>query len=53
MGFPDDDSSEQMATVRYLPLRAIVADEPTCGCGQALECSHADHCPRCGVTLSA
>ena len=30
-----------------------VANERTCGCGQALECSHATHCPRCGVTLHA
>lgn len=28
-----------------------VADEPTCACGQALECYHSAHCPRCGVTL--
>ncbi len=31
--------------------RPVVADEPTCACGQALECSHTAHCPRCGVTL--
>ncbi|MEO7350922.1 MAG: hypothetical protein ABIR34_05315 [Marmoricola sp.] len=30
-----------------------VALERTCACGQALECSHAAHCPRCGVTLHA
>jgi uncharacterized paraquat-inducible protein A len=30
-----------------------VAVEPTCACGQALECSHTAHCPRCGVTLRA
>lgn len=23
----------------------------TCLCGQALECSHTAHCPRCGITL--
>jgi hypothetical protein len=33
--------------------RSFVADEPTCACGQALECSHSAHCPRCGVTLHA
>jgi hypothetical protein len=53
MGFLDENSSEQMASVRYLPIRPSVAVEPTCSCGQALECSHAAHCPRCGVTLSA
>jgi len=31
----------------------FVADERTCGCGQALECSHSTQCPRCGVTLDA
>ena len=31
--------------------RPVVADEPTCACGQALEWSHTAHCPRCGVTL--
>lgn len=24
-----------------------------CACGQALDCCHALHCPRCGVTLHA
>jgi hypothetical protein len=33
--------------------RPSVADEPTCACGQALECCHSAHCPRCGVTLRA
>ncbi len=23
----------------------------TCACGQALDCCHTGHCPRCGVTL--
>ncbi|MEP6815374.1 MAG: hypothetical protein ABI873_07485 [Marmoricola sp.] len=32
--------------------REVAADLlPTCGCGQALDCCHAGHCPRCGVTL--
>ena len=31
--------------------RAVVAYEPTCTCGQALDCSHTAHCPRCGITL--
>jgi hypothetical protein len=30
-----------------------VADESTCSCGQALDCCHAAHCPRCGITLNA
>ena len=33
--------------------RPSVTVEPTCACGQALECSHTAHCPRCGVTLRA
>jgi hypothetical protein len=33
------------------PRRAVVAHEPTCTCGQALDCSHTAHCPRCGITL--
>ena len=28
-----------------------VANDPTCACGQALDCSHSSQCPRCGVTL--
>jgi uncharacterized paraquat-inducible protein A len=31
--------------------QACVAVEPTCVCGQPLDCSHTAHCPRCGVTL--
>ncbi len=31
--------------------RPRVSIEPTCSCGQALECCHAAHCPRCGVSL--
>jgi hypothetical protein len=28
------------------------ADLPReCDCGQPLDCCHAGHCPRCGVTL--
>jgi len=30
---------------------AVVAAESTCGCGQALECCHTAHCPRCGIAL--
>ena len=33
--------------------RPVVAVEPTCLCGQALDCCHSAHCPRCGVTLRA
>ena len=36
---------------RTVAGRPVVTDEPTCTCGQALEWSHAAHCPRCGVTL--
>jgi hypothetical protein len=32
-------------------MTPVVAVEPTCSCGQALDCSHTAHCPRCGVTL--
>ena len=31
--------------------RPFVTDEPTYACGQALDCSHTAHWPRCGVTL--
>jgi hypothetical protein len=31
--------------------RAAPADD--CSCGQPLDCSHARHCPRCGVTRHA
>jgi hypothetical protein len=30
---------------------ATVTTESTCACGQALDCCHTAHCPRCGVTL--
>ncbi len=33
-----------------LPL-AAAALQRTCGCGQALDCCHSGHCPRCGTTL--
>lgn len=36
---------------RGAALKPCVAYEPTCTCGQALDCSHSAHCPRCGVTL--
>ncbi len=29
----------------------MVHEPLTCSCGQALDCCHAGHCPRCGVTL--
>lgn len=33
-------------------LPEAAADVPrTCGCGQALDCCNAGHCPRCGITL--
>jgi hypothetical protein len=32
-------------------LAPRMAAELTCACGQALECTHTAHCPRCGVTL--
>jgi hypothetical protein len=35
---------------RTTPAPAAV---PDCSCGQALDCCHAHHCPRCGVTLQA
>ena len=35
----------------HAACRPVVAVEPTCACGQALEWSHTAHCPRCGVTL--
>ena len=38
---------------RSVARRAVVAVEPTCACGQALDCYHSAHCPRCGVTLRA
>jgi len=47
-------ASTATASVLRVPasaIRAVVAVEPTCACGQALECSHLAHCPRCGVTL--
>ncbi len=25
--------------------------DSTCACGQALDCCHSGHCPRCGVAL--
>ncbi len=28
-----------------------LSTESTCACGQALDCCHTGHCPRCGVTL--
>ncbi len=49
-------ASTATATVIWAPpvvRRAVVAVEPTCACGQALEWSHQAHCPRCGVTLHA
>jgi hypothetical protein len=30
-----------------------VTAESTCACGQALDCCHTSHCPRCGITLRA
>ena len=27
--------------------------DATCACGQALDCCHTAHCPRCGITLEA
>jgi hypothetical protein len=39
-----------MATM-LLENRAMVDDERTCDCGQALDCCHTSHCPRCGTTL--
>lgn len=29
----------------------LAADDATCVCGQALDCSHTRHCPRCGITV--
>lgn len=29
----------------------VSSAETTCLCGQALECSHTSHCPRCGITV--
>jgi hypothetical protein len=29
----------------------VMTAESTCVCGQALECCHRRHCPRCGITL--
>jgi hypothetical protein len=41
-----------LVDVRPHPVgRFRVAPEPTCTCGQALDCAHAAHCPRCGITL--
>lgn len=31
--------------------RAVVADVRSCSCGQELDCCHAAHCPRCGVSI--
>ncbi len=44
-----------MARTASIAVRSpsCVTGEPTCACGQALECSHTAHCPRCGVTLHA
>ena len=39
-----------MATM-LLEKRAMVDDDRTCDCGQALDCCHTSHCPRCGTTL--
>lgn len=36
---------------RGAAMTPVALEEPTCACGQALEWSHAAHCPRCGVTL--
>jgi hypothetical protein len=37
-----------------LPEVSVVgATELTCGCGQALDCCHTGHCPRCGIALHA
>jgi hypothetical protein len=37
---------------RGAPVASVaVAAESTCLCGQALDCCHTAHCPRCGVTL--
>ncbi len=34
------------------PVASVaVAAESTCVCGQALDCCHTAHCPRCGVAL--
>jgi hypothetical protein len=35
-----------------LNMGTTMVHEPlTCSCGQALDCCHTGHCPRCGVTL--
>jgi hypothetical protein len=41
-----------MATmIMETDAKASSVVEDTCLCGQALELSHAAHCPRCGTTL--
>ncbi|MGI9156683.1 MAG: hypothetical protein ACR2FG_08605, partial [Marmoricola sp.] len=45
-------SRPEMARPRPPQAEAIRADMPrNCGCGQALDCCHAGHCPRCGIAL--
>lgn len=41
----------QPVMVRPRPPQAAADLQRTCGCGQALDCCHAGHCPRCGTTL--
>ncbi len=39
------------AAAQLAPARTAVPSVPVCGCGQDLDRSHGQHCPRCGRTL--
>ncbi len=49
-----DEAVTQMTTERELWL----AENPSsaragiCSCGQDLDCSHREHCPRCGIRIA-
>jgi hypothetical protein len=40
-------------TLTTTTVPAVTDAERVCSCGQLLDCSHTDHCPRCGVRLAA
>jgi hypothetical protein len=50
--FPVRTLAERLVSRPRRPMAEVaVVGVTTCACGQALECCHAAHCPRCGVTL--
>ena len=51
---PVRDLAPRLVGVRGAQVASVaVTAESTCLCGQALDCDHTVHCPRCGVTPRA